>query len=100
MKRNKFFVEFPVQQRYVVVVMMFFSLMMTFSLRMSFPIVLTQMVAVPNINPAVDTSNASNSEIICPVKHHMIQNDTDFEPIVVVAVILDLFDVFLLNHVY
>ncbi|XP_031629149.1 sialin-like [Contarinia nasturtii] len=59
-----------IQQRYVVVAMMFFTLAVVFSLRVSFPIVLTQMVYVPNVNP--DESHLTNNVIICPV-----QNDTE-----------------------
>lgn len=84
--RHFFSLEFPVQQRYVVVAMMFLSLMMTFSLRMSFPIVLTQMVAVPNSSPNTDKNNATNNEIICPVKHHMIENVSDVESIIRIPV--------------
>lgn len=53
---------------------------------MSFPIVLTQMVAVPNISPNADKNNATNNEIICPVTHHMIENVSDVESIIRVPV--------------
>lgn len=69
------------QQRYVVVAMMFLSMTLTFLLRMSFPIVLTQMVYIPNINePHSNHSASTETEIICPVKYHMINNNTNPEP--------------------
>lgn len=68
------------QQRYVVVVMMFLSMTFTFLLRMSFPIVLTQMVYVPNINSSSPmNATASNDELICPIENHML-NDTTIDP--------------------
>lgn len=84
--------EFSVQQRYVVVGMMFLSMTITFLFRMSFPIVLTQMVYVPNINKQnSDNKTISNNEIICPVKHHMTNNltspDPDLDPMLFNSVI-------------
>ena len=57
--------------------MMFFVMATVFALRMSFPIVLTQMVYVPNVNPDAESNRSANVEIICPVKHHMIENATN-----------------------
>lgn len=70
-----------VQQRYVVVVMMFLSMTFTFFLRMNFPIVLTQMVYVPNINQTFSSDIKSNSELICPNKDHIVNNHTDLDPV-------------------
>lgn len=67
-----------VKQRYVVVVMMFFVMAMVFALRMSFPIVLTQMVYVPNIHSNSEKNHSTSAEIICLVKSHMIENVTNF----------------------
>lgn len=78
------------QQRYVVVVMMFLSMTFTFLLRMSFPIVLTQMVYIPNINSSssINATTESNNELICPVKNHMLNNTTiDPDPLVSFSVI-------------
>lgn len=80
------------QQRYVVVGMMFLSMTITFLVRMSFPIVLTQMVYVPNINKQnSDNKTISNNEIICPVKHHTTNNltspDPDLDPMLFNSVI-------------
>lgn len=83
-----------VQQRYVVVVMMFLSMTFTFLLRMSFPIVLTQMVYIPNINSSssMNATTDSNSELICPVKNHMLNNTTaDPDPLVSFSVIYSFF---------
>lgn len=57
--------------------MMFLVMAVVFALRMSFPIVLTQMVYVPN----PDTNNNSTKEIVCPIKSHMIENTTSHDPI-------------------
>lgn len=58
--------------------MMFLVMAMVFALRMSFPIVLTQMVYVPNIHSNSETNHPTNAEIICPVTSHMIENVTNF----------------------
>lgn len=68
-----------VQQRYVVVVMMFLSMTFTFFLRMNFPIVLTQMVYVPNVNQSSMSHTISNSDMICPVKNHIVNNITEVD---------------------
>lgn len=57
------------QQRYVLAVMLFFSLVVSLSLRHNLPIVLTQMVNVPNVSNKTDTVDVS----FCP-----IQNTTNF----------------------
>lgn len=53
--------------------MMFLSMAVTFALRMSFPIVLTQMVYVPNTQPE---TNSTKLVTICPVKNesHMVDH--------------------------
>ncbi|XP_055326920.1 sialin-like [Sitodiplosis mosellana] len=70
---------FKVKQRYVVVVMVFFVMATVFALRMSFPIVLTQMVYVPNIVSNTETNQSTNTELICRIEHHMIENGTSHE---------------------
>lgn len=57
-----------IQQQYVVVVMMFFTMAAVFALRMSFGIVLTQIVYIPNINS--DANHVTNNVMICPVKNN------------------------------
>lgn len=44
------------------------SLGVAYILRMTFPLILTQMVYVPNADKKNDTAN-SNGELICPIKH-------------------------------
>lgn len=56
---------------------MFISLSITMALRISFPIVLTQMVYVPNIDAE---STLSNAELVCPMTPEVIrkaQNSSD-----------------------
>lgn len=70
--------------------MMFLSMTFTFLLRMSFPIVLTQMVYIPNTNSSssINATTDSNSELICPVKNHMLNSTTnDPDPMVSFSVI-------------
>lgn len=55
------------QQRYVLAGVLFLSLGIAFTLRMTFPLVLTQMVYVPNADKKNDTYNP-NGELICPIK--------------------------------
>lgn len=76
---------FLVQQRYVVVALMFISLSITMALRISFPIVLTQMVYVPNINQNPESS--SNDELICPIKYSVMENNTDSDVSPLISVI-------------
>lgn len=57
------------QQRYVLAVMLFFSLVVSLSLRYNLSIVLTQMVYMPNVSDKSDTVDVS----FCP-----IQNTTNF----------------------
>lgn len=61
-----YFLFTAMKQRYVVAVMTFFALGVTFSLRLSFSLVLTQMVYVPNASENNQTD--SNGEEICPIK--------------------------------
>lgn len=49
---------------------------------MSFPIVLTQMVYVPNITPSTDVTNTSRNEIVCPVKEKDSNNFVDQDLVV------------------
>lgn len=65
---------FVVQQRYVVVALMFTSLTITMALRISFPIALTQMVYIPN---ADDSKSVANNEIICPVQLSLLENSSE-----------------------
>lgn len=55
--------------------MLFFGLGLTFALRMSFSIVLTQMVYVPNSNVNNETAE-TNGELVCPIKYPTNQNET------------------------
>lgn len=59
---------FTVQQRYVLTAVMFLALGVTFALRMSFSLVLTQMVYIPNANTENHTID-SNGEEICPTRY-------------------------------
>lgn len=68
--------------------MMFLTMGVTFALRMSFPIVLTQMVYVPNLKPG--TTNSTNNEIICPIKSHMIEHIDENDSVMPVLVISNL----------
>lgn len=62
--------QISVQQRYILAVMMFLALGVTFAIRISFSLVLTQMVYIPNANESVNNEPAdSNVEQICPVKY-------------------------------
>lgn len=69
------------QQRYVVLAILFFSFALTYAFRTSFPLILTQMVYVPNSNTTNVNStniqpNEANSELICPTSHAMIHRET------------------------
>lgn len=61
-----------VQQRYVMVAMMFISLAATFAPRVSFTIVLTKMVYIPNANPNQINDKLLDDEIICPVQQTFV----------------------------
>lgn len=58
--------KFEVQQRYVVGTMAFLVLALIYSLRMCFPLILTQMVYIPNVDMD-GTTIESNGELICPI---------------------------------
>lgn len=55
--------------------MLFLSLGIAFTLRMTFPLVLTQMVYIPNADKKNDTNNP-NGELICPIKGKERQDET------------------------
>lgn len=67
---------YSVQQRYVLALMMFLGLGVTFALRLSFSLILTQMVYIPNANENNKTAD-SNGELVCPIKYeYLSQNET------------------------
>lgn len=66
-------VAFKVQQRYITALMLFFCIGLAFSLRMSFSIILTQMVYIPNVN---NETAETNGELVCPIKYPTHQNET------------------------
>lgn len=66
-------VAFEVQQRYITALMLFFCIGLAFSLRMSFSIILTQMVYIPNLD---SKTTESSSELVCPIKYQTHQNET------------------------
>ncbi|XP_055326919.1 putative inorganic phosphate cotransporter [Sitodiplosis mosellana] len=58
-----------VQQRFVLATMMFLALGVTFAIRISFSLVLTQMVYIPNANANANNGTADpNGQQICPIK--------------------------------
>lgn len=77
---NEYQLQISVQQRYVVAVMMFLALGVTFSLRISFSIILTQMVYIPNANENNKTTE-SNGELICPVKYEFTSSNEIHSPV-------------------
>lgn len=78
---------FLVQQRFVLAGMLFLSLGVAFAFNMSFSLILTQMVYVPNsfMNFSVNTNSEtfdSNSEEICPIRYTENQNQNDITNLV------------------
>lgn len=66
---------FLVQQRYILGAMIFIIYGMSAVYRSGFPLILTQMVYVPNSASNSSSSN-SNGEMICPIRHSTSKNDT------------------------
>lgn len=71
--------HFHVQQRYVLTAIVFLLLALAYAFRISFPLILTQMVYVPNSNTGInnytrDASNDTENELICPIKYSMAPN--------------------------
>lgn len=56
------------QQRFVLTGVLFLALGVNFTLRMIFPLILTQMVYIPNAGSDNNTSS-SNGELICPIRY-------------------------------
>lgn len=56
--------------------MLFVSLGVSFALRMTFPLILTQMVYVPNVNNEKNDTTSSNGELICPIEQAEPQDET------------------------
>lgn len=72
--------HFNVQQRYVLTAILFLILALAYAFRTSFPLILTQMVYVPNSNATNINSTSiqsidSNSELICPIEHSVADNE-------------------------
>lgn len=57
-------------QRYVLAAMTFWFLGIIYALRIGFPLILTQMVYIPNVDVSSDTIEAGG-ELICPVDKNM-----------------------------
>lgn len=53
------------RQQYVLVSMNFVALAVTISMKISFSLILTQMVFIPNVNES-DSITTSSNELICP----------------------------------
>lgn len=60
---------FAVQQRYVLTAALFVTLGVTFALRISFSLLLTQMVYIPNANTDSLNTVGFSSEEICPIEY-------------------------------
>lgn len=75
-KLNYYFV---VQQRFFLAGMLFLFLGIAFSFSMSFSLILTQMVYIPNsfVNSVVNKTFDANSEEICPIRYTAPQNQSD-----------------------
>lgn len=54
------------QQRYIVATMLFLVIGVIYSIRVCFPLILTQMVYIPNVDTESMTSD-TKSELICPI---------------------------------
>lgn len=65
-------------QRYVLAAMIFWFLAIIYALRIGFPLILTQMVYIPNVDVNSDTIEGGG-ELICPVDKDIYsrpQNET------------------------
>lgn len=71
-------INFKVQQRYVLAGVLFLSLGVAFTLRMAFPLILTQMVYVPNADKKNNNTHNSNDELICPIQHERQADTVDW----------------------
>lgn len=67
--------DFLVQQRYVLGAMIFVIYGMSAVYRSGFPLILTQMVYIPN-SGSNSSSSDSNGELICPIRHSTPKNET------------------------
>lgn len=72
---ESFKTEFRVQQRYVLGAMIFLIYGMSAVYRSGFPLILTQMVYIPN-SESNNNSSDSNGELICPIRHSTPKNTT------------------------
>lgn len=61
---------FRIQQRYIIVLMLFATLSIAIALRVMFTIVLTQIVYIPNISDQQTKGNETSipRNVICPIK--------------------------------
>lgn len=66
---------FLVQQRYVLGLMIFVIYAMSAVYRSGFPLILTQMVYIPN-SGSNSSSTDSNGELICPIRHSTPKSET------------------------
>lgn len=64
------------QQRYVLGLMIFVMYGMSAVYRSGFPLILTQMVFIPNSGSNSSTSSDSKGELICPIRHLTPKNET------------------------
>lgn len=63
------------QQRHVLTAILFLLLALAYAFRTSFPLILTQMVYVPNTNITNIQSIETSSELICPTNHAMVPSE-------------------------
>lgn len=64
------------QQRYILAAVLFVSGGVSFALRMTFPLILTQMVYVPNVDVKKNDTINSDGELICPIEHTDREDET------------------------
>lgn len=67
--------ECQIQQRYILGAMIFIIYGMSAVYRSGFPLILTQMVYIPNSGPNSNSSD-SNGELICPIRQTTPKNHT------------------------
>lgn len=72
---DSFPVECRVQQRYILGAMIFIIYGMSAVYRSGFPLILTQMVYIPN-SESNGNSSVSNDELICPIRQSTPKNTT------------------------
>lgn len=68
--------KFSVQQRYVLGLMIFVIYVMSAVYRSGFPLILTQMVYIPNSGTNSSSPNHPNDELICPMRHSTPKYET------------------------